>query len=173
MTGRARHRDAKALRRALERMGELYRRAGGELPGGDGSAVRAELGRRLAGIAQLSDFSRADLAIDLDQFVPQARRRQLEALPAWVEIAGERCPVDYEVADGVPTARIRLRERTARQLRERELPDLGRSLGFTVLRGKRPAVRADTIEDLRRELSAAGGPRPPRPAPARRHRRRS
>ena len=172
MTGRARHRDAKTLRRVLDRLGELYRRAGGELPGADGSAVRAELGRRLAGIAHLSDFSRTDLTIDVDQFVPPTRRRQLEALPAWVEIAGERCPVDYEIAGGVATARIRLRERTARQVRTRDLPDLGRPVGFTVVRGKRPAVRADTIDDLLRELNAAG-PHPPRPAPARRHRRRS
>jgi len=154
MTGRARHRDARALRHALERMGELYRRAGGDLTEADGSAVRAELGRRLAGITCVADFSRIDLSLDVDQFVPAARRRELEALPAWVDILGERCPLDYEIQDGVAMARVRLRERTARELRARDLPTLDRPVVFTVLRGKRSALRVDSLEELRLLLSA-------------------
>lgn len=171
MTGRARHRDARALRHTLERMGELYRRAGGDLTEADGSAVRAELGRRLAGVTHIADFSRADLALEVDRFVSARRRRELEALPAWLDLAGERCPLDYEVQDGVAMARVRLRERTARELRVRDLPVIDRPLVFTVLRGKRSALRVDSLEEMRRLLSARA-PDPPSRGRARRRRRR-
>jgi ATP-dependent helicase HrpA len=171
MTGRARHRDARHLRGTLERLGELARRAGGDLPGADGAAVRTNLGRRLAGLTHLRDFSRADVALDVDAFVPAERRRALEALPAWVDLAGARCPLDYEVVDGRPIVRARVQERTARALRRQDVPRLDRPLGFTVLRGKRPALRADSYDELQSLISGRGaGPRTP--APARRRRRR-
>lgn len=171
MTGRARHRDARALRHALERLGELVRRAGGDLPGADGSAVRTELGRRLAGVRHIGDFSRVDLALEVEQFVPNMRRRELEGLPAWVDIAGERCPLDYEIADGTPLARVRLRERTARDLTARDIPVLDRPVAFTVLRGKRSALRVDSLEELRRLVSSRAPDLPPR-GRARKRRRR-
>jgi hypothetical protein len=172
MTGRARHRDARHLRQTLERIGELVRRAGGTLPGADGAAVRTELGRRLAAVTQIGEFGRVDLALEVGQFVTENRRRELEALPAWVDLAGERCPLDYEVVDGVSTVRVRLRERAARALRPQDLPRLDRPLGFTVLRGKRAALRADSLEELRYLL---GEREPGRPSPgrARKHRRRA
>ena len=171
MTGRARHRDAHALRHTLERLGELFRRAGGDLPGAEGAAIRTELGKRLAHVASLADFSRVGLALDVEQFVKPERRRVLDALPAWVDVAGERCPIDYEVQDGVATARLRLRERAARQLQARDVPDLDRPVGFTVLRGKRPALRIDTLVELRRLVNAPETDRP-RPGRAKKHRRR-
>lgn len=169
MTGRARHRDSRHLRQMLERLGELVRRAGGELPGADGAAVRTELGRRLAHLTHLQDFARADLALELEQFVPRDRRRALEALPAWVDLAGERCPLDYDVAEGVPIVRARIRERTARDLRAEDLPRLDRPLGFTILRGKRAALRVDSLDELRRAVSVRA---PARPSPRRARRRR-
>jgi hypothetical protein len=172
MTGRARHRDAKALRHTLERIGELYRRAGGELPGADGASIRAELGRRLSGVAHLSDFARADVALDVDRFVGPERRRQLEALPAWVDVSGERCPLDYEIENGVAIARIRMRERTARQLRPTDIPVLDRPVGFTVLRGKRAALRVDTLDEIRK-LVTVSAPEPPTRSRAKRRRKRS
>jgi hypothetical protein len=171
MTGRARHRDSRHLRQMLERLGELVRRAGGELPGADGAAVRTELGRRLAHLTHLQDFARADLALELEQFVPRERRRALEALPAWLDLAGERCPLDYDVAEGGPIVRARIRERTARALRAEDLPRLDRPLGFTILRGKRAALRVDSLEELRRAVSARATDRPS-PGRARRRRRR-
>ena len=171
MTGRARHRDARHLRQTLERIGELVRRSGGVLAGADGASVRAELGRRLASLAHIGDFGRVDLALDVDPFVPEGKRRELEALPAWVDLAGERCPLDYEVVDGKSMVRARLRERTARELREQDLPRLDRPLGFTVLRGKRAALRADSLEELRYQLGARAPDRPS-PGRARKHRRR-
>lgn len=173
MTGRARHRDTKSLRHTLERLGELHRRAGGDLPGADGPAVRTELGRRLSRLERLSDFTQTDVALTVEQFVGAERRRELEALPAWVDVGGERCPLDYEVEEGRAVVRIRLRERTAREVRPADIPRLDRPVGFTVLRGKRPAVRVDSVEELRRVvMQAAPVPHPPR-ARAKRRRKRS
>jgi len=171
MTGRARHRDARALRHTLERLGELFRRAGGDLPGAEGAAIRTELGKRLAHVASLADFALVDFALEVDQFVKPERRRTLEALPAWLDVAGERCPIDYEVQGGVASARIRIRERSACHLQARDVPALDRPVGFTVLRGKRPALRIDTLEELRRLVNVPETDRP-RPGRAKKHRRR-
>ena len=44
-------------------------------------------------------------------------------------------------------------EGQARRLQQRDVPSLDRPLRFTVVRGKRPAIRAATLEELRRQLS--------------------
>jgi hypothetical protein len=48
---------------------------------------------------------------------------------------------------------LRLKEGQARRLRARDLPPFDRPVRFIVLRGKREAVRAETVEDLQRQLS--------------------
>jgi len=53
----------------------------------------------------------------------------------------------------VGVARLRLREGQARRLRERDLPSLDRPVRFIVLRGKREAVRADSLADLGTKLA--------------------
>ena len=170
MTGVAHHRHARHLRHTLERLGELWRRSGGTLDGVDGSVVRAALGRRLQALHRFDDFLSADLELELDEFVAPARRRELEALPSFVTIAGERCPLDYEAEGGAGSVRLRLKERIARGLREEDLPRLDRPLTFAVLRGKGAAVRAGSWTELRRLLSRPSGPAPR--GRARRHRRK-
>jgi hypothetical protein len=172
ITGSARHPHARAVRVVLERLGELHRRAGGDLPGADGAAVRTALGERLRGIRTLDEFMRCDLTLALGDFVSAERRHALEALPAWVEVAGDRCPLDYEIEDGKPVARVRMREHLARRLRDEDIPRLDRPVGLTVIRGKHEAVRAWTVSELRRALSAAGRPGPRRSASAKRRHRR-
>jgi len=61
--------------------------------------------------------------------------------------------VDYEVEQGIAVARLRLKEGQARRLQPRDLPPFDRPLRFTVLRGKREAVRADTVDELRQRLA--------------------
>jgi ATP-dependent helicase HrpA len=157
MTGAARHKDARALRHALERIGDLQRRAGGALAGADGASVRAALAVRLAQVRSLDDFQRTDLALRVEDFVPAERRHALEALPSSVELHGERCALDYEIEDGKPVVRIRMKERIARVLASHEVPVLDRPVAFTVVRGKHTAVRATTLQELRRQLSAGAG----------------
>jgi hypothetical protein len=47
-----------------------------------------------------------------------------------------------------------LREGHARRLRDNDLPPLDRPVRFTVIRGKREALRADTMAELRAKLKA-------------------
>jgi ATP-dependent helicase HrpA len=168
MTGVAHHRHAQTLRHTLERLGELWRRSGGTLAGVDGSVVRAALGRRLARLARFDDFLQVDLALTVDDFVPPELRRALEALPSAVTLAGEKCPLDYDVEDGVALVRVRLKERVARTLREGDLPRLDRPVQYTVMRGKQASVRAASLEELQRVLTV----REERPDRARRGRAR-
>jgi ATP-dependent helicase HrpA len=172
MAGVAHHRHARGLRHVLDVLGELWRRSGGTLTGVDGSVIRAALGRRLREIRRFDDFLAADLSLAVDDFVAPARRRPLEALPSSVSIAGERCPLDYEVDAGVAKARVRLKEWLARALRADDVPALDRPLVFAVARGRQGVIRASTLEELRRALSG----REPRTRAtrgrARKHRRR-
>jgi hypothetical protein len=62
--------------------------------------------------------------------------------------------IEYDVDRGVGVARLRLREGQARRLRDDDLPALDRPLRFTVLRGKREAVRAASLDELRALLRA-------------------
>ena len=172
MTGVAHHRQARALRHTLDRLGELWRRSGGTLAGVDGSEVRAALGRRLARLHRFDDFLGSDLSLTVDDFVTPAVRRDLEALPSAVTVAGEKCPLDYEVDGGEAIVRLRVHERTARALREDELPRLDRRLAFTLVRGKDSAVRAYSLADLRRALSGRSGSDQARRGRARKHRRK-
>ena len=66
---------------------------------------------------------------------------------------GDRVPLDYEVEQGGGVIRLRLREGQARRLQPRDVPALDRPVRFTVLRGKREAVRAASVEELHRQLS--------------------
>jgi len=168
MTGIAHHRQARQLRHTLDRLGELWRRSGGTLTGVDGSVVRAALGRRLANVRRFEDFLAADLALSVDDFVTAERRHALDELPSAVTLAGERCPLDYEIENGVGIVRVRIKERLARSLREGDLPRLDRPLQFAVLRGKNTAVRATSLAEVRRLISG----RPEHQAPGRRGRAR-
>ena len=172
MTGVAHHRQARTLRHMLDRLGELWRRSGGTLGGVDGSAVRAALGRRLSTIGRFEDFLAADLTLSVDDFVPAETRRGLEALPSAVTVAGEKCPLDYEVEAGEAIVRLRIREHAARALRDGDLPRLDRRVAFTLERGKHSAIHAESLADLRRVLSQRQPPGQARRGRAKRHRRK-
>ena len=172
VAGVARHKDARSVRHVLERLGELWRRSGGTLERADGNAVRDVLRARLAQVASLDDFQRTDLSLSLDDFVPAERRHELEALPSHVTLHGERCALDYEVEDGRAIVRIRMKEHLVRVIQPGEVPRLDRPVEFSVTRGKQASVRASSLGELRKALSAAGRPGPRRSALTRRHRRR-
>ncbi len=115
--------------------------------------MSARLADSLSRVASWDDFINTRLVLDVDEMVPEAERLALEALPASVHLYGDRVPVDYEVEQGIGVVRLRLKEGQARRLQPRDLPPLDRPIRFTVLRGKREAVRSDTLEDLRRQLT--------------------
>jgi hypothetical protein len=173
MTGAARHKDGRTIRQTLERLGELYRRSGGTLTSASGPAVRAALGARLHAITRFEDFVGADLALTIEEFVPAEQRRALDALPSWIDVDGEHCPLAYEIDGERAIVRVRLKEGLARRLRPEDLPTLDRPLAFSVSQGKHAAVRAASLQELRTELSAGRRIGPRQSVRARKHRRRT
>ena len=141
------------MRRALERLGFYWRRSGGRLTHAATEHVSARLGAQLSGVGSWDEFINTRLVLDVDEMVPEAERRALEALPASAHLYGDRVPVDYEVEQGIGVVCLRLKEGQARRLQPRDLPPFDRPVRFTVLRGKRDAVRSESLEDLRRQLS--------------------
>ena len=161
VAGETPHPDQGRLRRALERFGVYWRRSGGRLAQASTERVTGILNEQLAGITSWEDFINTRVALDVDAAIPDPERGVLDALPDSVHIYGDRVPVDYEVEHGVGVVRLRLKEGQARRLQPRDVPPFDRPIRFTVLRGKREAVRADSLEDLRRELSGLSrGERP-------------
>src|SRR5439155_1435357 len=82
----------------------------------------ARLRAQLARVGSWDAFINARLVLDVDEMVPEAERRALEALPASVHLYGDRVPVDYEVEQGIGVVRLRLKEGQARRLQPRDLP---------------------------------------------------
>jgi len=153
LAGQTPHPDQPRVRRALERFGFYWRRSGGRLEQAATERLATRLAAQLERVGSWGDFINTRIALDVDEIVPEAERRALEALPSSIHLYGDRVPVDYEVERGVGVARLRLKEGQARRLQPGDLPPFDRPLRFTVVRGKRDAVRSDTVEDLVRQLS--------------------
>ena len=141
------------LRRALERFGFYWRRSGGRLQEAAAEQVAARVAAQLANVMSWKAFLDTPVGLDVAASIPAEVRAQLDLLPSSVHLYGDRVPVDYEVEQGVGVARLRLKEGQARRLELRDLPAFDRPVRFTVLRGTRAAVRADSPDELRRQLS--------------------
>ena len=98
------------------------------------------------------------LTVDVESLVPEADRARLDGLPSSASIRGDRAALDYEIENGLGVVRLRLREGQARRLREQDLPAVDRPLRFTVVRGKRAAIRSDDLDDLRVKLLTLSAP---------------
>jgi len=153
LAGETPHPDQGRVRRALERFGFYWRRSGGQLTEAGTEPLTARLAQQLAAVASWDDFINTRLTLDVEEVVPAEVRHQLDALPASIHLYGDRVPLDYEVEQGRGVIRLRLREGQARRLQPRDVPALDRPVRFTVLRGKREAVRAASVEELHRQLS--------------------
>jgi hypothetical protein len=146
--GESTHPDQNRLRRVLADMDELWRRSGGTLPALGPEALRALIRHQLDEVNSWDQFSHTRVTIDPAELVDAGAREQLEALPARLHLRGDAVPLDYEIQDGVPVARVRLREGQARRLRMDELPRLDRPLRFAVQRGRHPPMLADSLPAL-------------------------
>ncbi|HEY6808222.1 MAG TPA: DEAD/DEAH box helicase [Gemmatimonadales bacterium] len=167
--GETSHPDQARLRRALERAGMLWRRSGGALTELATERLIARLDAQLREVTSWQGFLDAELSLDVDALVPADARARLDALPSSVHVFGDRVPLEYDVEGGVGVARLRIKEGQARRLTPQALPALDRPLRFTILRGKRDAIRASDLDDLRRQLSSV--PRTERARTQRRGRR--
>ncbi|MEX2582652.1 MAG: DEAD/DEAH box helicase [Gemmatimonadota bacterium] len=172
--GAAYHRDIRGNREAFRELREVYRRSAGATREANESALTEYFERKLANVASYSEFAETDLRLDPDDFVsPQERKRWL-SLPDNIVIRGAEYPLDYAVEDGVGLVRARIPEKILWQLSETDLPEIDRPLHWTVLRGKKGAVRASSLDEAKelapmnkaelREHSRSEGDRNPPPS---------
>ncbi len=153
LAGATPHPEQVRLRKTVDRLGLYWRRSGGRLAETAPAQIAASLAEQLQHVRSWDEFLNTRLRLDPEAIVSAADRARLEALPASVHLLGDRVPLEYEVEPGGGVVRVRLKEGQARRLRPGDLPELDRPMRFTVLRGKREAVRADTLADLHRQLS--------------------
>jgi hypothetical protein len=132
----------------------------------DPANVRRLLCQQLEAVDSWEAFLATPLSLDPASLIPEDRRRTLDALPSSVFVLGDRVPLSYELEQGRPVVRIRLKEGQARRLRPRDVPSLDRPLRFSVLRGSKEVIRAASLEELRASLEAL----PRRPRSRRQHR---
>ncbi|HUE95362.1 MAG TPA: hypothetical protein VMN39_01820, partial [Longimicrobiaceae bacterium] len=148
-SGAAYHRDTRQNREVFRELREVYRRSGGTTAEvGEGALADCFL-QKLDRVGSYSEFTDADLAIDANEFVPKAERKRWLKLPDAVQIRGEEYPLDYAIDDGSAIARARIPEKLLWQIEEEDVPELDRPLHWTVLRGKKGAVRAATLAEAR------------------------
>ncbi|MFL5352851.1 DEAD/DEAH box helicase [Archangium sp.] len=187
--GEAEHPAVRRNQPAIDEVRELWRRSGGRTAKLGVPELTALYEAQLGGVTTMEEFLARPLVLDLDALVPPGTREALLALPDVVSIRDEEVDLDYEVAQDeagqpVGVVRLNLPEKLARTLVEEELPLFDRPVRFVVGRGRRGALRADTLLELQElldmpwmpdELEAArdegGGGRTGRGRGARRPRR--
>jgi hypothetical protein len=161
--GDARQLSVKRNRAAIEEVREAYRRSGGATPRLGLAELTALYEAQLADVSSMEEFRNARLVIDPDDFVSPEERERLARLPDMVLVRDREAWIDYDVEtrpDGTTygVARLRLPEKIARTLTDAEVPELDRPVRFTVLRGQRGAVRADTLDELQELLERPWSP---------------
>jgi ATP-dependent RNA helicase HrpA len=152
MLGETHHPDQGHVQRAVNKLGEYWRRSAGTLADADPNALRARLRQALESVGSLWEFNEVTLRIDVADLIAASDRDRLDALPSSTSIRGDKAPLVYELEDDIGIVRLRLREGQARRLREDDLPSVDRPLRFTVLRGQRKAIRAQSLRELKELL---------------------
>ncbi len=166
MEGRTPHPSQGSILKAATRLADYWKKSGGQLEAAEPGTVRQVLRRQLDAVESWEGFLAAPLALDVGEAVPEAVRRNLDGLPGAIALFGDKVPLIYELEDGRPVVRLRLKEGQARRLRPRDLPALDRPLRLSILRGRGEVLRVDSLEALR-----AGLERLPRRPKGRRRRR--
>jgi hypothetical protein len=176
MAGETMHSDQGKIRRALEELGEMWRRSGGSLPQISGVSLRQRLRDQLQDVTSWEDFLQARILLSPIELVHEHVREALFQLPSMIRIRGDAVALDYALDDGVAVVRLRLREGQAHQLLERDIPELDRPIRFTVVRGGEEAIRAASLPELKLKLKGLGNDKKKyekkRPHAKQRHQRR-
>jgi hypothetical protein len=147
--GAAYHRDVRGNREVVRQLREVHRRSGGATREATESELTRYFLERLRDARSYDAFMETDLSVNPDDFAPAAERRRLLALPDRIELKGEEYPLDYGIENGQAIVRARIPEKAVRGLTERDVPRLDRPVHWTVVRGKREAVRAATLEEAK------------------------
>jgi ATP-dependent helicase HrpA len=153
VVGTTPHNDQRAIAKSIIRLDEYWRRSGGTVPAAGPDAVAAMLAQQLGEVESWDGFLRTRLELDFAALVDRDTRVRLDALPSSVALFGDRIPLHYEIERGAAVVRLRLREGQARRLRGKDVPQLDRSLRFTVVRGKSDVLHASSAEELERGLA--------------------
>ncbi len=168
------HRDTRGNRETYRQLREVFRRSGGKVADVSEARLMDYFAARLANVSSFDAFVDADLSIDPTDFVSSEEYRRWLALPDTVTIRDTEVPLDYAIENGLAVARARINEKLLWRIEDQDLPTLDRPLHWTVLRGKRGSIRADTIEEAREltvlsrdELPARADAGMPRPRPDR------
>jgi hypothetical protein len=161
--GDARQVSLKKNQSAINAVREAYRRSGGATPRLGLDELTALYESQLANVNSVEEFRNARLTVNADDFVSPEERDRLSLLPDMVLVRDREAWIDYDVEerpDGsrYGVARLRLPEKIARSVTESELPVLDRPVRFTVVRGQRGAVRADTLDELQELLDRPWSP---------------
>lgn len=148
----ARHPAVPRNQQQIEQVREAWRRSGGTTAKLGLAELTAWYLAQLKDARSLHDFRAAPLRFSADEFVPAAERHRLSELPGAAEIRGRHCPMHYEVEEvegglrGV--VRLVMPEKIARGLVAEELPEFDRPMRFTVTRGGRGSVKAESLDEL-------------------------
>ena len=152
MAGETVHADQGKIRRALEELGELWRRSAGTLPDISGAALRQRVRDHLSSVTSWEDFLATRIPLVPGNLVQEHVREALLQLPSMIRIKGDAVALDYAMEDGTGVVRLRLREGQAHQLQEKDVPQLDRPVRFTVVRGGDEAIRAASLPELKTKL---------------------
>ncbi len=170
LAGQARHVLAEAVARgetqhpavrrnqaAINEVREVWRRSGGRTAMLGEAELTALYEAQLEGVTTMDEFHARPLELDLEALVPPETRKQFLSLPGAVIIRDREVELGYEVEQDksrapIGVVRLHLPEKLARTLVEEELPVLDRPMRFGVFRGRRGAVRADTLMELQEQL---------------------
>ncbi|WNG49003.1 DEAD/DEAH box helicase [Archangium minus] len=155
--GEAEHPAVRRNQPEIDEVRELWRRSGGRTAKLGVPELTALYEAQLEGVTTMDEFHERPLTLDLDPLVPPETREALLSLPSEVFIRDREVELDYEVEqdkEGQPVGVVRLHlpEKLARTLVEEELPLFDRPVRFVVGRGRRGALRADTLLELQELL---------------------
>ncbi|WP_239014340.1 DEAD/DEAH box helicase [Archangium violaceum] len=155
--GEAEHPAVRRNQPAIDEVRELWRRSGGRTAKLGVPELTALYEERLEGVTTMDEFHARPLTLDLDALVPPETREELLSLPDEVFIRDREVELDYEVEQDeagqpVGVVRLHLPEKLARTLVEEELPLFDRPVRFVVGRGRRGALRANTLLELQELL---------------------
>jgi hypothetical protein len=153
--GEARHAAVPRNQQGIEQVREAWRRSGGRTAKLGQAELTAWYLAQLGNVTSLQEFRAAPLRFNADDWVPRHERDRLAQLPGAIDVRGRSCPLYYDVEETTNrgVVRVVLPEKVARGLVAEELPELDRPLRFTVTRGARGSVRADSLGELHDALA--------------------
>jgi ATP-dependent helicase HrpA len=172
VAGMTLHPNQNRIARTVRRLDEYWRRSGAALKQLDPGASVGWIRSQLEDVHSWEDFLETDLELDVQDFISEAVRRDLDMLPTSVHILGDTVTLSYEMDGGLSVACLRMREGQARRLKESDLPLLDRPIRFSVMRGKKEVLRAGSVGELQHGLRLLPADRGRKPKRRRRFRRK-